>query len=387
MTFNSDPSRGPDVSIKDLSQAEKFARLQLSRSENVGPVTFRHLLARFASAVDALKALPELARRGGRKRPLKAAQKSAIQAELDALDKMAGHLIVYGDSLYPHALAATEGAPPVLMALGHLHLLEKKNFAMVGARNASAVGLKIATGIAREIGEAGYVLTSGMARGIDAAAHQGAMNTGTIAVVAGGVDVIYPKENTHIYQDILSSGLILSEMPLGTQPQARHFPRRNRIISGLACGVLVVEATFKSGSLITARLALEQGREVFAIPGSPLDPRATGPNSLIRQGAVLTENSTDILDVLSMMDSKTISEPTDDLFTFAPLSQDQFLDQKEYLDQARLAIKEKLSHTAVAIDDLIRLTDCSPAEVQSVLLELELAGEIIRHAGNRVSLG
>jgi len=380
MNFIADQANRPE-----LSRAEKIARLQLCRSENVGPITFRQLLLRFTSAVEALEALPEMARRGGRKKPLKATKKSDILRELDALEKMGGHLIVYGDSLYPPALAATEDAPPVMMGLGHLHLLEKNNFAIVGARNSSAVGLRVAETIARELGTAGYILSSGMARGIDAAVHRGAMATGTIAVLAGGADVIYPRENRQIYQEIIQTGLILSEMPLGTQPQARHFPRRNRIISGLALGLLVVEATLKSGSLITARLALEQGREVFAIPGSPMDPRAAGPNSLIRQGAVLTENSGDILDVLRMMEDKKISEPLDDLFTYSPHSGPDILDQNENLDQARLAIREKLSHTAVAIDDLIRLTDYSPAQIQSVLLELELAGEIVRHAGNRVS--
>ncbi len=368
---------------KDLSQEEKTARLQLIRTENVGPVTFRHLLSKYKTALNALDALPELARRGGRKKPLRAARKSDVEKEIDALSAIGGTLIVYGDQLYPEPLRATEGAPPIMMALGHPHLLESKNFAIVGARNCSAVGTRIANSLSGEMGRAGYIISSGMARGIDTAVHHGALETGTIAVLAGGVDVIYPRENSKLYQAILSTGLVLSEMPLGTQPIARHFPPRNRIISGLASGLLVVEATYKSGSLITARLALEQGREVFAIPGSPMDPRAKGPNDMIRQGAILVENVDNILEVLHMMETKTISEPQYDLFD--GISDHQISHDENDLALIRDDIRSKLSPTPVAIDDLIRIMELSPQEVQSVLLELELAGEIIRYPGNRVA--
>ncbi len=350
------------------------------RTENVGPVTFRHLISRYKTALNALDALPELARRGGRKRPFVAAKRSEVVREIDQLADMDGHLIVYGDVNYPATLMATEDAPPVLMALGHPHLLEARNFAMVGARNSSAVGIRMATSLAREMGQAGYVVTSGMARGIDTAVHEGAIASGTIAVLAGGVDVVYPHENQKLYEAIVNSGLVLSEMPLATRPQARHFPRRNRIISGLAMGLLVVEATHKSGSLITARLALEQGREVFAIPGSPMDPRSKGPNDLIRQGAVLVENAENILEVLRLMEGKRISEPHNDFFDeIAPL------DEARDMMSARAAIRSKLSPTPVPVDDLIRMTGLSPQEAQSVLLELELAGEISRYPGNRVA--
>ncbi|PCI32074.1 MAG: DNA-protecting protein DprA [Alphaproteobacteria bacterium] len=371
------------MQIHHFTPIEKLARFQLIRTDNVGPVTFRHLLSRYKTAVRALDALPELARRGGRNKILFVARKSDIEKEIDALSKAGGTLIVYGDNLYPRALMATEDAPPVLMALGHTHLLDQKNFAMVGARNCSAVGLKLATSLARDMGQAGYVISSGMARGIDTAVHQGALESGTIAVLAGGADIIYPRENNQLYEAIKSCGLILSEMPLGTQPTARHFPRRNRIISGLAAGLLVVEATHKSGSLITARLALEQGREVFAIPGSPLDPRAKGPNDLIRQGAVLVDNVENILDVLQMMEGRTISEPQYNLFDNITEHQIPLDDQK--FDLMRQTIRDKLSPTAIPVDDLIRITKLSPAEVQSVLLELELAGEISRYPGNRVA--
>jgi len=375
MSFSSEP----------LSLKEKIARLRLIRTENVGPVTFRQLITRYKTAERALEALPELAKRGGRKKPLVACPTGIINKELDELDKMGGTLIVLGDPLYPTPLAATEDAPPVMMALGHPHLLEKKCFAIVGARNASVVGLKIATSFSQKLGDAGYVISSGMARGIDAAAHRGALATGTVAVLAGGADVIYPRENTEVYNSIKETGVILSEMPFGTQPQARHFPRRNRIISGLALGVLVVEATHRSGTLITARLASEQGREVFAIPGSPLDPRSKGPNSLIKQGAQLTESIDDILEVLSLMDERRISEPQYDLFYIPDSKMVEDETMNSDLSAAQVIIKEKLSHTAIAIDDLIRLTELDTSVVQTVLLELELAGEITRHAGNRVS--
>ncbi|MDG1996822.1 MAG: DNA-processing protein DprA [Emcibacteraceae bacterium] len=369
------------LSPKALSNKEKIARLRLIRTENVGPVTFRQLINRYETAEQSIDILPELAKRGGRKKPLVACPMAKINKELDALEKSGGELIILGDTLYPIPLAATEDAPSVIMALGHTHLLNQTTFAVVGARNASAVGLKIANNFARKLGEEGYIIASGMARGIDAAAHQGAMETGTIAVLAGGADVIYPRENTETYHAIKETGLILSEMPFGTQPQARHFPRRNRIISGLSLGVLVVEATHKSGTLITARLASEQGREVFAIPGSPLDPRSKGPNSLIRQGAQLTESVDDIIEVLTLMSERQISEPQIDLFTAPAYTHENESD----LEKATAKIKEKMSHTATSIDELIRLTNLTPSMVQTVLLDLELAGEITRHAGNRVS--
>ncbi|MBL4601120.1 MAG: DNA-protecting protein DprA [Emcibacteraceae bacterium] len=373
------------LSFKALPLPEKIARLRLIRTENVGPVTFRQLINHYHTAERAIEFLPELAKRGGRKKPLVACAMSKVNKELDQLDKAGGTLIVLGDQLYPDALAATEDAPPIMMALGHTHLLEQSCFAIVGARNASAVGLKIATSFSRKLGEAVFIISSGMARGIDAAAYQGAMASGTIAVLAGGADVIYPRENTEIYHKIKETGLIITEMPFGTQPQARHFPRRNRIISGLALGVLIVEATHRSGTLITARLASEQGREVFAIPGSPLDPRSKGPNSLIKQGAQLTESVDDILEVLALMDARSISEPQYDLFHSPSMNETMEKSLDEDLTKAYVLIKEKLSHTAVAIDELIRLTKLETSVVQTVLLELELAGEITRHAGNRVS--
>lgn len=369
------------ISENILSEQEKIARLRLIRTENVGPVTFKQLISRYETAEQAIEILPDLAKRGGRKKPLIVPTSAKIDKELADLEKHDGRLVVLGDELYPTSLAVTEDAPPVMMALGNVDLLNKNCFAIVGARNASVIGLKIATNFAAKLGEGGYIISSGMARGIDAAAHRGALTTGTIAVLAGGADIIYPRENADIYNSLKETGLILSEMPFGVQPQARHFPRRNRIISGLALGVLIVEATQKSGTLITARLAAEQGREVFAIPGSPLDPRSKGPNSLIKQGAQLTETVDDILEVLQLMNEKGMREPQYDLFQ----SEQQVHENQSVLEDATSTIKEKLSHTAVAIDDLIRVTELTPSLVQTVLLDLELAGEITRHAGNRVS--
>ena len=369
------------ISKNILSEKEKIARLRLIRTENVGPVTFKQLIDRYLSAEQAIEILPELAKRGGRKKPLIIPTTAKIDKELADLQKHDGRLVVLGDELYPQSLAVTEDAPPVLMALGNIDLLNQKCFAIVGARNASVVGLKLASNFAAQLGDTGYIISSGMARGIDAAAHRGALKTGTIAVLAGGADVIYPRENANIYNELKETGLILSEMPFGVQPQARHFPRRNRIISGLAQGVLIVEATQKSGTLITARLAAEQGREVFAIPGSPLDPRSKGPNSLIKQGAQLTESVDDIIEVLQLMSEKGMREPQNDPFEVKPPVQEN----NDALEDATRIIKEKLSHTAIAIDDLIRATEMTPSLLQTVLLDLELAGEITRHAGNRVS--
>jgi DNA processing protein len=274
---------------RELSSAERLAWLRLIRSENIGPVNFRRLLARFGTAEAAIAALPDLVRRGGRSRPIKLYPREAAESELSALETLGGRLIAVIEPDYPPALAALEDAPPVISALGDLGLLQRKSVAVVGARNASANGRRLARDLAAGLGTAGFVVTSGMARGIDAAAHVGALETGTVAVVAGGLDVVYPPENEALYGEILARGLLVSEMPPATVPQAGHFPRRNRLISGMSLGVLVVEAARRSGSLITARYALEQGREVLAVPGSPLDPRARGCNDLLRQGAVLVE--------------------------------------------------------------------------------------------------
>ncbi|MEM7073316.1 MAG: DNA-processing protein DprA, partial [Pseudomonadota bacterium] len=272
--------------------------LQLFRSEHVGPITFKHLLGLYGSAGRALEALPQMARQGGRKRPLKIASRARIRAELEALKALGGVMITMRDSRFPRQLLAIEDCPPILSLLGHPHLLERPMIAMVGARNASINGKNLAKRLAEDFARAGFVVVSGMARGIDGASHHGALAGGTVAVLAGGVDSIYPPEHEALYQQLVAQGLIVSEMPIGAMPKAHHFPRRNRIISGLASGLVVVEANLRSGSLIKARLAADQGREVFAVPGPPYDARARGCNALLREGAILLESADDAIPAL-----------------------------------------------------------------------------------------
>lgn len=362
--------------------SEKFDWLRLIRSDNVGPITFYKLLERFGTAKAALDALPDLARRGGAKRVLKACPKAEIEREIEGLENIGGTLITRAEDTYPPLLAHIVDAPPVLSVLGHVHLLRKRTIAVIGARNASLNGRNFARRISMELGQAGLLVASGLARGLDAAAHQGSLATGTIAVVGGGVDVIYPKENDTLYNEIKAQGTIISEVALGTKPIARHFPRRNRLISGLARGTLVVEASMKSGSLITARMALEQNRDVFAVPGAPSDPRAQGCNGLIKQGAHLIQNVEDILEVLNnQMDTGlSAQKPLD--YQQQPQSDP---DGKE-LEASRAEIQIMLSPSPVTVDELVRNCQSSPSTVSLVLLEMELAGRLERHAGNRVAL-
>lgn len=361
-----------------LSERERRDWLRLARTENIGPVTFRNLIARFGTASAALAEVPRMASRGGAK-SFVLPDENAIAREIEALAKLGGRMIASCEAEYPRGLAALEAPPPILSVLGHPHLLQKEMIAMVGARNASALARKFADTLARDLGFAGIVVVSGLARGIDAAAHEAALAVGTVAVVAGGVDIIYPPENEKLYAAIRNQGVIVSEMRLGEAPQARHFPRRNRIISGLARGVVVVEAAEKSGSLITAQYAIDQGREVFAVPGSPLDPRARGANRLIREGAVLTENAEDILSVLSPMLGGGFAEPD----VPAPMMPAEALEAEA--DRIRAQLEEALGPAPVAIDELIRQTGAPVAAILTVLLEMELAGRCVRHPGNRVS--
>ncbi len=370
------------TSSNNPASAERVAMLRLIRSENVGPITVRQLLDRFGTAEAALAALPDLARRGGRRRPIKIASREEAERELAALKACGAEPLALTDKTYPRALAAIPDAPPVLAVLGHPHLLERRAVAVVGARNASANGRRLAERLAADLGQNGYLVVSGLARGIDTAAHRGALASGTGAVVAGGIDVVYPEENRALYEDIKESGVVLSEMPPGTEPQARHFPRRNRIISGLSLGVLVVEAAPRSGSLITARLGLEQNREIFAVPGSPLDPRARGCNHLIRQGATLVESVQDVLEVLESMIKTPLEEPdTPDFEPGTPR-----LPTESELEAGRENVLELLGPSPVMVDEVIRQCQLSPAVISLVLLELELAGRLERHPGNRVAL-
>jgi DNA processing protein len=360
----------------------------LCRTETIGPVTFFALLRRFGSARAALEALPRLARRGERSGMVTAVTRVEAEAELASLHRAGARLICWGEPLYPNALVPVEDAPPILAVVGRAELLDRPMVSVVGARNASANGRRFARNLAAGLGEGGVVVVSGLARGIDAAAHLGALSTGSVAVVAGGVDIVYPEENRGLHEAIACQGSIVAELPLGTEPQARHFPRRNRIISGMALGVVVVEAASRSGSLITARLALEQGRDVFAVPGSPLDPRCRGSNDLLRHGATLTESADDVLSQLGpLLERRTPLGPPPP--AHVPSATDWPLpaaDSEIGEDAAVELILERLGPTAVAVDELVRQCHLSAAVVATLLLELELAGKVERHPGNLVSL-
>jgi DNA processing protein len=346
-----------------LPAAERFARLRLARTDQVGPVTFQQLLERFGSAARALEALPDLIRRGGAHGyaipPI-----DRIEDEMEAGDRAGARLIVLGDADYPGMLAAVDPPPPLLWTLGDPSLMARPCIAVVGTRIASAGGQRIARGLSQQLGEAGHVVVSGLARGIDAAAHSGSLPTGTVAVLGGGVDDIYPPDNADLYAQIAEQGCVVSESPVGARAQAKDFPRRNRIISGLSRGVIVVEAELRSGSLITARLAGEQGRDVFAVPGSPLDPRSRGPNELLRQGAILCEGLEDVERAFSTL--RTLREPgPDNPFEGAP-------DEIEAVLIERVAAL--LSPTPTPRDELARALGLPIGTVAAALLELSFMG-------------
>ena len=370
---------------KNLDPKEKLAWLRLFRTENIGPITFYRLLDRFGSAARAIDALPDLAKRGGKSAPLKAFSKDEAEKELELTEKFGARLIARDEADYPSYLAQAEDAPPLIAVLGHAHLLSKKSLGVVGARNASLSGRRIASDFSMKVGQDGYVIVSGLARGIDAAAHAAALATGTVAVVAGGIDVVYPKEHETLYRQIAEQGAVVAESPFGTEPLARHFPKRNRIISGLSLGVLIVEAAMKSGSLITARMAAEQNREVFAVPGSPLDPRAEGTNSLIRDGAHMATSASDILQVLKSLRLQSLNDPAGEKWKGAPLFEGG-LAEREPDNSVRNRILENLSPTPVQIDELVRSVEAPAGDVLTAILELELAGRIERHPGNKVNL-
>ena len=367
--------------MSGLSQEEAFARIRLLRSPNVGPVSYAQLLRRFGNAQAAVEALPDLASRGGR--PYQPARRERIEDEVAAVRRTGARYLFEDSPDYPALLREIDGAPPILTVRGDVALAGKPCVAIVGARNASAAAVKLARDFAAALAEAGFVAVSGLARGIDGAAHRGALGgalPATIGVIASGIDIAYPPQHADLQEDIARRALLIAEQPPGTEPRGSHFPSRNRIIAGLASGTLVVEAAPKSGSLITARLAAEAGREVMAIPGSPLEPRAQGCNQLIREGAVLVQSPEDVIELLSSFAGtprSTFREPLPAGWDAAP---------EDFADAEPADIAGLLTTAPVAVDELIRQADASPAEVQMALLELEIAGRLQRHAAGRVSL-
>ncbi|MEZ5666247.1 MAG: DNA-processing protein DprA [Alphaproteobacteria bacterium] len=369
-----------------LSDDERLDWLRLARTEGIGPMTFLSLLAQFDSAAGALAALPGLARRGGAAQQPRIPSRGEAEREAAALARIGGRLIALADPDYPEALAAIADPPPVLSVRGDPALLHGPAIAVVGARNASANGRRLARTIAEDLAESGITVVSGMARGIDTAAHEGAAAR-TVAVVAGGIDIVYPPENRPLIDHIAAHGCVVAEQPFGTEPQARHFPRRNRIVSGLARGVVVVEAALRSGSLITARMALQQGREVFAVPGSPLDPRCQGANNLIRQGATLTESARDVLDGLagSLQPLPRPARRAPPRVAATPVRAAPPTAENG-ADDLHDRILGLLSHAPIPVDELIRECQVSVPDANAVLLELELAGRISRSVDNQVAL-
>ncbi|WP_294251683.1 DNA-processing protein DprA [uncultured Sphingomonas sp.] len=351
-------------------------RLRLLRSANVGPVTYAQLIARFGTAEAALDALPMLAARGGGRAP-QIADAGAVRREIAAVERLGARYLFLDDPAYPSLLAELDNAPPALILRGNMAVLERPCVAMVGARNASAAACRFARQLAIGLVEQGASVVSGLARGIDTAAHQGALAGGTVGVIASGIDIVFPPENAELQERVARQGLLVTEQPPGTEPLARFFPARNRIIAGLSLGTVVVEAAPRSGSLITARIAAEAGREVMAVPGSPLDPRAQGCNLLIREGAILVQSADDIWEQVRPIDSRVVRSPRDRFGAASP---------EDASDADRSRVTGLLGPVPVGVDELIRQSGCAPAVVQTVLLELELAGRLDRHAGARVSL-
>lgn len=378
-----------------LGDGERLACLRLIRSENVGPVTFRQLINHFGGARAALDALPHLAERGGR-RTIRICSLADAERELAAAARIKAQPLFTIEPGYPAALTAVDHPPPMVYAQGQLHLLNRPGVAIVGSRNCSSAGHAFARQLAGALGEAGLIVVSGLARGIDGAAHEAALASGTIAVVAGGLDIFYPPEHTALQRSIADRGCLVSEMPTGFKPRAKDFPRRNRIISGISYGVVIVEAAKRSGTLITARLANEQGREVFAVPGHPLDPRAEGTNSLIKSGATMITRARDIIDALEPMLRRErsapprmqLAEPT----AKRPIPPEPAIAQvpgpglEEASSNARATIEQALGASPVHTDDLLRSTGLSAQQVRIALLELSLAGRLEHHGAHLVSL-
>ena len=364
-----------------LSEEEKISWLRLIRTQNVGPITFYELLRRFGTASQALEEIPHLAQRGGARQKLVPYSRNHALKEMDSIQAYGARLIYENEPSFPQILKHLPDCPPLLTIKGALQDFNHQTIGIVGARNASLNGKKFAEKTARELGIHHFTIASGLARGIDTHAHRGSLKTGTIAVVAGGIDVVYPQENKALYEKILQKGAIVAESPFGVDPQSTFFPKRNRLISGLSMGVVVVEAAYKSGSLLTAKFALDQNRHVFAVPGSPFDPRCQGTNDLIRQGATLIQKTSEIVeDILPLLDKNVSQEPSE------PYGEEQLaIPEGQPYEKIREDLLTNLSYTPTRIDELIRHCQASPSEVLHILLELELAGRLERHPGNKVA--
>ncbi len=371
-----------------LDDEQRLDWLQLSRSENVGPVLFFQLVNRFGSAAAALEALPDISRRAGRREPVRIYPRERAMADMERAERVGARFVARGEAGYPPLLRHIAGPPPLLCIRGRTEVAMMPPLAIVGSRNASVPGLKFTRRVAADVGRAGYAIVSGLARGIDTAAHEASLKTGTIAVLAGGIDHVYPRENARLMEEIAEQGLLVTEMTPGTAPRAEFFPRRNRIVSGISFGVLVVEAAFRSGSLITARLAGEQGREVFAAPGSPMDPRAAGTNRLIRDGATMVTEAAHILEVLAPMTATPLPEAApmrgpgdgmDEILSDATPSRDV----PEDLYGRLLSL---LGPVPATVDDLIRESGHPAADVLAALMDLELSGTIRRDPTGTLTL-
>lgn len=365
-----------------LSEQQRLNWLRLIRTRNVGPTTFRDLINHFGSAEAALEALPELRQAGGASRPLLIPSKADAEREMATADHLGARFVAIGEPDYPAILQHMDMPPPLLAIKGNAGLFHPPAVAIVGARNASATGARMARMLAAGLGQQGYAIVSGLARGIDAAAHEASLATGTIAVMAGGLDRLYPPENAALFEQIAAQGVLISEMPFGHQPRARDFPRRNRLVAGLGLGLVVVEAAQRSGSLISARLAGEMGRLVFAVPGSPLDPRAAGANALLKDGAILVTQTSDITEALSPLSGgppvapmTPANEPPTDFSAVTSPAQNE-----------RAIVIEALGPAPTEIDELLRHCALTPAQLAMVLLELDLADRLERHSGGAVSL-
>ncbi|MER8564283.1 DNA-processing protein DprA [Mesorhizobium sp. M0924] len=372
----SKPAAGPR-----LSDRQRLSWLRLIRTQNVGPASFRELINRFGSSEAALEMLPELMISGGAKRIMRIPSVEEAEAELDAASENGARFVGIGEADYPPMLKNMDNPPPLIAVKGEAAVFRLPAVAIVGARNASLAGIKMARMLAADLGRDGYVIVSGLARGIDTAAHQGSLSTGTVGVLAGGLDVPYPPENIGLCEDIAErGGAVISEMPFGWQPRAQDFPRRNRLVAGAALGLVVIEAAQRSGSLISARLAGEMGRLVFAVPGSPLDPRCAGSNGLLKDGATLVTEAADVSGAIAPLAgtrTRSIAPPekAPDFSATPPPGEDE-----------RSGVLEALGPTPVGVDEIIRHTGLNAAQVSMVLLELDLAGRIERHAGGNVSL-